>query len=134
VAAAKQQSWDASVQMLVVFADVLNRLSQDIRWTRDLGKAFLAARSFSAPRSMPMPSAPHFNPRFDGGATRGFGGVHNFGGAPGGGAVLAEAIVSVAAEATATGKGIQVSNALARFKKWALQARSLQSRRLLASL
>ena len=44
-----------------------------------------AARSFSAPRSMPMPSAPHFSPRFDGGAMRGFGGVHNFGGAPGGG-------------------------------------------------
>jgi hypothetical protein len=44
-----------------------------------------AARSFSAPRSMPMPSAPHVNPSFDGGAMRGFGGVHNFGGAPGGG-------------------------------------------------
>ena len=43
--AAKQQSWDASVQMLVVFPDVLNRLSQDIRWTTDLGNAFLAQQT-----------------------------------------------------------------------------------------
>ena len=43
--AAKQQSWDPSVQMLVVFPDVLNRLSQDIRWTTDLGNAFLAQQT-----------------------------------------------------------------------------------------
>ena len=43
--AAKQQSWDASVQMLVVFPDVLNRLSQDIHWTTDLGNAFLAQQT-----------------------------------------------------------------------------------------
>ena len=49
-------------------------------------------------------------------------------------AVSAEAIVSVAAEATATGKSARVSNALARFRKWALPPLSLQSRRLLASL
>jgi len=43
--AAKQQSWDPSVQMLVVFPDVLNQLSQDIRWTTDLGNAFLAQQT-----------------------------------------------------------------------------------------
>jgi Protein of unknown function (DUF3300) len=40
--AAKQQNWDPSVQALVVFPDVLARLNQDIRWTTDLGNAFLA--------------------------------------------------------------------------------------------
>jgi len=40
--AAKQQSWDPSVQALVAFPDVLNRLNQNIRWTTDLGNAFLA--------------------------------------------------------------------------------------------
>ena len=40
--AAKQQPWDPSVQALVVFPDVLKRLNQDIRWTTDLGNAFLA--------------------------------------------------------------------------------------------
>lgn len=40
--AAKQQNWDPSVQALVVLPDVLNRLNQDIRWTTDLGNAYLA--------------------------------------------------------------------------------------------
>ena len=40
--AAKQQNWDPSVQALVAFPDVLARLNQDIRWTTDLGNAFLA--------------------------------------------------------------------------------------------
>jgi hypothetical protein len=40
--AAKQQNWDPSVQALVAFPDVLTRLNQDIRWTTDLGNAFLA--------------------------------------------------------------------------------------------
>jgi hypothetical protein len=40
--AAKQQPWDPSVQALVAFPDVLVRLNQDIRWTRDLGNAFLS--------------------------------------------------------------------------------------------
>jgi hypothetical protein len=39
---AKKQNWDPSVQALVVFPDVLTRLNQDIRWTTDLGNAFLA--------------------------------------------------------------------------------------------
>ena len=45
VNAAKQQNWDASIQALVVFPDVLNRLNSDIRWTTDLGNAFLAQQS-----------------------------------------------------------------------------------------
>src|SRR5262245_3860576 len=40
--AAKLQDWDPSVQALVVFPDVLQRLSDNIRWTTDLGNAFLA--------------------------------------------------------------------------------------------
>jgi Protein of unknown function (DUF3300) len=40
--AARQQNWDPSVQALVAFPDVLARLNQDIRWTTDLGNAFLA--------------------------------------------------------------------------------------------
>ena len=42
VDAAKQQSWDASVQALVAMPDVLAKLTQDIHWTTDLGNAFLA--------------------------------------------------------------------------------------------
>jgi len=40
--AARQQTWDASVQALVAMPDVLARLNQDIHWTTDLGNAFLA--------------------------------------------------------------------------------------------
>jgi hypothetical protein len=40
--AAKDQNWDPSIQALVAFPDVLTRLNQDIRWTTDLGNAFLA--------------------------------------------------------------------------------------------
>src|SRR5690242_2206830 len=40
--AAKQQNWDPSVQVLVAFPDVVTRFSRDIRWTTDLGNAFLA--------------------------------------------------------------------------------------------
>jgi Protein of unknown function (DUF3300) len=43
--AAKQQNWDPSVQALVAFPDVLTRLNQDIRWTTDLGNAFLAQQA-----------------------------------------------------------------------------------------
>ena len=43
--AAKQQPWDPSVQALVAFPDILNRLNQDIAWTRDLGNAFLAQQT-----------------------------------------------------------------------------------------
>lgn len=40
--AAKQQNWDPSVTALVAFPDVLNRLNSDVRWTTDLGNAFLS--------------------------------------------------------------------------------------------
>ncbi|MGI8988447.1 MAG: DUF3300 domain-containing protein [Bryobacteraceae bacterium] len=42
VEAARQQNWDPSVQALVAFPDVVARLNQDIRWTTDIGNAFLA--------------------------------------------------------------------------------------------
>jgi hypothetical protein len=42
VEAAREQNWDASVQALVVFPDTLEFLAKDIRWTTDLGNAFLA--------------------------------------------------------------------------------------------
>jgi hypothetical protein len=45
VEAARQQNWDASVQALVVFPDVVGRLNSDIRWTTDLGNAFLAQQA-----------------------------------------------------------------------------------------
>jgi len=45
VDAARQQNWDPSIQALVVFPDVLNRLASDIRWTTDLGNAFLAQQA-----------------------------------------------------------------------------------------
>ena len=45
VDAARQQNWDPSVQALVVFPDVVNRLNADIRWTTDLGNAFLSQQA-----------------------------------------------------------------------------------------
>jgi hypothetical protein len=45
VEAARQQNWDPSIQAMVVFPDVLNRLASDIRWTTDLGNAFLAQQA-----------------------------------------------------------------------------------------
>jgi hypothetical protein len=45
VDAAQKQNWDPSVQALVVFPDVLARLNQDVRWTTDLGNAFLAQQA-----------------------------------------------------------------------------------------
>ncbi len=43
--AAQQQNWDPSVQALVAFPSVLALLNQNIRWTTDLGNAFLAQQS-----------------------------------------------------------------------------------------
>ena len=45
VDAARQQSWDPSIQALVVFPDVIDRLNSNIRWTTDLGNAFLAQQA-----------------------------------------------------------------------------------------
>jgi hypothetical protein len=41
-AAVEEQNWDPSIQALVIFPDVLKRLSDDISWTTNLGNAFLA--------------------------------------------------------------------------------------------
>ena len=38
--AARQQNWDPSVQALVAFPDVLQRLTQDPQWAAELGNAF----------------------------------------------------------------------------------------------
>ncbi len=43
--AARQQNWDPSVQAMVAFPNVLALLSQDVRWTTDLGNAFLAQQA-----------------------------------------------------------------------------------------
>jgi hypothetical protein len=45
IAAAKRQSWDPSIQALVAVPDALAKLNQDIRWTTDLGNAFLSQQS-----------------------------------------------------------------------------------------
>lgn len=45
VNAAQRQNWDPSIQALVVFPEVVTRLNQDIRWTTDLGNAFLAQQA-----------------------------------------------------------------------------------------
>jgi hypothetical protein len=45
VEAAKKQNWDPSIQALVPFAEVIKRLNSDIRWTTDLGNAFLAQQA-----------------------------------------------------------------------------------------
>ena len=42
---ARQQNWDPSVAALVAFPDVLNLLNNDIRWTTDLGNAFLSQQA-----------------------------------------------------------------------------------------
>jgi hypothetical protein len=45
LAAAQQQNWDPSVQALVAFPDVLTLLNQNVRWTTDLGNAFLVQQA-----------------------------------------------------------------------------------------
>ena len=45
VDAARQQNWDASVQALVAFPDVMVTVNQDVQWTTALGNAFLAQQS-----------------------------------------------------------------------------------------
>src|SRR5271157_699195 len=43
--AARQQNWDASIQAMVAFPEVLTMLNQDVQWTTALGNAFLAQQS-----------------------------------------------------------------------------------------
>lgn len=42
---AKKESWDPSVQGLVAFPQVLERMTQDMNWTTQLGNAFLAQQA-----------------------------------------------------------------------------------------
>ncbi|HEY6341361.1 MAG TPA: DUF3300 domain-containing protein [Bryobacteraceae bacterium] len=43
--AARQQNWDPSVAALVAFPDAMAQLTRDIRWTTDLGNAFLGQQA-----------------------------------------------------------------------------------------
>jgi len=43
--AAQKQDWDPSIQAMAVFPDLVKRLADDIKWTTDLGNAFLAQQS-----------------------------------------------------------------------------------------
>lgn len=40
--AARKENWDPSVQALVAFPDVLKRMTENVKWTTDLGDAYLA--------------------------------------------------------------------------------------------
>src|SRR5260221_9410229 len=43
--ALQKQNWDRSIQAMAVFPDLVKRLADDIKWTTDLGNAFLAQQS-----------------------------------------------------------------------------------------
>src|ERR1700746_4068781 len=43
--AVAKQSWDPSIQAMAALPDVVDRLANDIKWTTDLGNAFLAQQS-----------------------------------------------------------------------------------------
>jgi hypothetical protein len=43
--AVAKQPWDPSVQAMVVFPDVMQRMAGNVQWTTDLGNAFLAQES-----------------------------------------------------------------------------------------
>jgi hypothetical protein len=43
--AVKKQDWDASVQALAAFPDLVKQLADNVKWTTDLGNAFLAQQS-----------------------------------------------------------------------------------------
>jgi Protein of unknown function (DUF3300) len=43
--AVQKEDWDPSIQSMAVFPDLVKRLSDDIKWTTDLGNAFLAQQS-----------------------------------------------------------------------------------------
>src|SRR6187397_342351 len=40
--AVSKQPWDASIQSMAAMPDLVDRLSNDVQWTTDLGNAFLA--------------------------------------------------------------------------------------------
>src|SRR5207344_1595756 len=43
--AVMKQNWDPSIQAMAALPDVIKRLADDIKWTTDLGNAFLAQQS-----------------------------------------------------------------------------------------
>jgi hypothetical protein len=43
--ALKKQDWDPSIQALAALPDVVKLLADNIKWTKDLGNAFLAQQS-----------------------------------------------------------------------------------------
>ncbi len=43
--AVEKQGWDASIQAMAAFPDLVKQLAENIRWTADLGNAFLAQQS-----------------------------------------------------------------------------------------
>jgi len=43
--AVQKQDWDASIQAMAVFPDLVKRMADNIKWTTDLGNAFLAQQS-----------------------------------------------------------------------------------------
>ncbi len=45
VEAVKKQPWDPSIQGIAALPDLVKRLAEDIKWTTDLGNAFLAQQS-----------------------------------------------------------------------------------------
>jgi len=45
MAAAQEQSWDPSVQALVAFPDVVERMNRNMGWTTELGNAFLGQQA-----------------------------------------------------------------------------------------
>jgi hypothetical protein len=45
MAAAQRENWDPSVQALVAFPGVVERMSRDVHWTTDLGNAFLVQQA-----------------------------------------------------------------------------------------
>src|SRR5213082_3066339 len=45
VDAVQKQDWDASVQAMAAFPDLVKQLSENVKWTTDLGNAFLAQQN-----------------------------------------------------------------------------------------
>ena len=43
--AVKKQDWDPSIQAMAALPDVVKQMSENIKWTTDLGNAFLAQQS-----------------------------------------------------------------------------------------
>jgi hypothetical protein len=62
--AVAKQPWDPSVQALAALPDVVKRLGNDIKWTTELGNAFLAQQSDVMDAVQRMRSKAQANPSF----------------------------------------------------------------------